>query len=73
VVVSASGDKTIQVLVTSYRKHKLYKKQVIQSKKYATHDDANTAEVGDKVRIMETRPYSKTKRFRLLKIVEKHN
>lgn len=70
-VVSASGDKTISVLVESYRKHKLYGKRVKQTKKFAAHDEANTAEVGDVVRIMETRPLSKTKRFRLLEIVEK--
>jgi small subunit ribosomal protein S17 len=70
-VVSVSGDKTISVLVESYRKHKLYGKRVKQTKKFATHDEANQAEVGDVVRIMETRPLSKNKRFRLLEIVEK--
>jgi len=70
-VVSVSGDKTISVLVESYRKHKLYGKRVKQTKKFATHDEANSAEVGDVVRIVETRPLSKSKRFRLLEIVEK--
>ncbi len=70
-VVSASGDKTISVLVKSYKKHRLYGKRVLQTKKFAAHDEANTAEVGDQVRIVETRPLSKTKRFRLLEITEK--
>jgi small subunit ribosomal protein S17 len=47
----------------------LYGKRVIQTKKYAVHDEANEANVGDTVRIMETRPLSKTKRFRLVEIV----
>lgn len=70
VVVSASGDKTISVSVESYKKHRLYGKRVKQSKKFAAHDEANKAIVGDAVKIMETRPLSKTKRFRLLEIVE---
>jgi small subunit ribosomal protein S17 len=68
-VVSSSSDKTISVVVTSYRKHALYGKRVIQTKKYAVHDEANEANIGDTVRIMETRPLSKTKRFRLVEIV----
>ena len=71
VVVSDSNDKTITVLVESYRKHRLYGKRVKQTKKFAAHDEANQAQVGDKVRIMETRPLSKSKRFRLLEITEK--
>jgi small subunit ribosomal protein S17 len=70
-VVSASGDKTISVLVESYRKHRLYGKRVKQTKKFAAHDEANVAQVGDTVRIMETRPLSKTKRFRLLEVTNK--
>ena len=72
-VVSASGDKTISVLVEGYRKHRLYGKRVKQTKKFAAHDEANVAQVGDVVRIMETRPLSKTKRFRLLEVTEKHS
>ena len=71
VVVSDAADKTITVLVESYRKHRLYGKRVKQTKKFAAHDEANQAQVGDKVRIMETRPLSKSKRFRLLEITEK--
>lgn len=70
VVVSASGDKTISVSVESYRKHRLYGKRVKQTKKFAAHDEHNQAQVGDVVKLMETRPLSKTKKFRLLEIVE---
>ena len=69
-VVSIKEEKTIKVLVTTYRKHPLYGKLVKVSKKYVAHDEENRAKVGDKVRIMETRPLSKTKRFELVEIVE---
>lgn len=72
-VVSASADKTISVMVESYQKHRLYGKRVKQSKKFATHDEAGLAKVGDVVKIVETRPLSKTKRFRLLEVTEKHS
>ena len=70
-VVSATNDKTITVLVETYRKDTLYGKRVKYSKKYAAHDEKNEASVGDTVRIIETRPLSKTKHFRLVEIVEK--
>ena len=70
-VVSAKGDKTIIVNVETYKNDKLYSKRVKYSKKYAAHDEKNTAAVGDTVRIVETRPLSKTKHFRLVEIVEK--
>lgn len=70
-VVSDKMDKTITVLVETYKKHPLYGKRVKYSKKYKAHDEHNEAKVGDIVRIMETRPLSKTKRFRLVEIVEK--
>ena len=70
-VVSSKTDKTISVLVESYRKHRLYGKRVKYSKKYATHDELNTANLGDLVRIEECRPMSKTKKFKLVEIVEK--
>lgn len=70
-VVSKSGDKTISVRVERFKKHPLYGKRVITSKKYAVHDEHNQAEVGDIVRIEETRPLSKRKYFRLVEIVEK--
>ena len=70
-VVSAKNDKTITVLVETYKTDTLYHKRVKRSKKYAAHDEKNVAKVGDKVRICETRPLSKTKHFRLVEVVEK--
>ena len=69
-VVSAKNDKTITVLVETYRKHPLYGKRVKYSKRFRAHDELNTAKEGDIVEIMETRPLSATKRFRLVKIVQ---
>jgi small subunit ribosomal protein S17 len=69
-VVSAKNDKTITILVETYGKHPLYNKRVKKSKKYTAHDENNQAKVGDIVLIAETRPLSKTKRFRLVKIIE---
>ena len=70
-VVSNKADKTITVLVETYIMDKKYGKRAMYSKKYAAHDEKNEAKVGDKVRIAETRPLSKTKHYRLVKIVEK--
>ncbi len=70
-VVSDKADKTITVLVETYKNDPLYKKRVKYSKKYTAHDEKNEAKIGDKVRIAETRPLSKTKRFRLVEIIEK--
>ncbi|KRL65990.1 30S ribosomal protein S17 [Companilactobacillus versmoldensis] len=70
-VVSDKMDKTITVEVSTYKKHPVYGKRVKYSKKYYVQDEKNEAKNGDVVRIMETRPLSKTKRFRLLEIVEK--
>ena len=70
-VVSDKNDKTITVLVETYRRHPLYSKRVKYSKKYKAHDENNEARIGDTVVIMETRPLSATKRFRLVEIVEK--
>lgn len=69
-VVSSVNNKTITVLVETYKKHPLYGKRVKSSKKYAVHDEKNKAKVGDVVRIVETRPLSKTKRFYLKEIVK---
>lgn len=69
-VVSDKMDKTITVLVETYKVHPLYGKRVKHSKKFKAHDEENRAKMGDIVRIMETRPLSKTKRFRLDEIVE---
>lgn len=70
-VVSVKEDKTIKVLITTYRKHPLYGKRVEYSQKFTAHDETNDAKMGDTVRIMETRPISKTKKFRLVEIVER--
>ncbi len=70
-VVSSTNDKTITVLVETYKKDRIYGKRIKSSKKYAAHDQKNKAKVGDTVRIVETRPLSKTKHFRLVEIVEK--
>ena len=69
-VVSDKNDKTITVLVETYKKHPKYGKRVKYSKKYTAHDETNKAKMGDLVRIVETRPLSKTKRFYLAEIVE---
>ncbi|WP_102029417.1 30S ribosomal protein S17 [Salirhabdus sp. Marseille-P4669] len=69
-VVSDKMDKTITVLVETYKFHPLYKKRVKYSKKYKAHDENNQAKVNDIVTIMETRPLSATKRFRLVEVVE---
>ena len=69
-VVSNAADKTITVLVETYKKDPLYGKRVKSSKKYAVHDEGNKAKVGDTVRIVETRPLSKTKYFYLKEIVK---
>ncbi|MDR7240397.1 30S ribosomal protein S17 [Neobacillus drentensis] len=70
-VVSDKMDKTVTVLVETQKKHSLYGKRVKYSKKYKAHDEQNEAKIGDVVRIMETRPLSATKRFRLVEVVEK--
>ena len=67
-VVSDKMDKTITVVVESYKFHTLYGKRVKYSKKLKAHDENNQAKTGDIVRIMETRPLSATKRFRLLEV-----
>lgn len=71
VVVSDKADKTITVKVETYKMNPIYKKRVKYSKKYAAHDEANVAHVGDKVRLVMTRPLSKTKRYELVEVIEK--
>ena len=68
-VVSAKNDKTITVLVETYKKHPLYGKGVKYSKKYTAHDEKNVAKVGDTVKIRSTRPLSKTKRYELVSVL----
>ena len=70
-VVSNKMEKTITVSVERKIKHPMYGKFVSQSKKYAVHDEKNECNVGDTVKIMETRPLSKNKRWRLVEILEK--
>ena len=69
-VVSEKMDKTISVVVETKRNHPVYGKRINYSKKYKAHDENNSAKTGDIVRIMETRPLSKDKHFRLVEIVE---
>ncbi len=69
-VVSDKMDKTIVVAVETYKTHKLYHKRIKYTKKFKAHDENNQAKIGDTVRIMETRPISKDKCWRLVEIVE---
>ncbi|HEV8572410.1 MAG TPA: 30S ribosomal protein S17 [Actinomycetota bacterium] len=71
VVVSDRMDKTVIVRIESQKRHPLYGKTVRRSSRLAAHDEANEAHVGDVVRVMETRPLSKSKRWRVVEIVEK--
>lgn len=70
-VVSDKMDKTVIVIVERLVKHRLYKKYIRRRSKFAAHDENNTSKVGDKVLIIQSRPLSKTKRWRVSKIVEK--
>ena len=71
VVVSNKMDKTITVAAKFKEKHPIYGKFVSKTKKYHAHDEKNECQIGDTVRIMETRPLSKTKRWRLIEIIER--
>lgn len=71
VVVSNKMQKTIVVRVSRRVRHPLYGKEMIQSRKYYAHDEKNEAKVGDEVRIVETRPLSRLKRWRLVEVVTK--
>ncbi len=71
VVVSDANDKTIVVQITERKPHPIYGKMMTSTKKLHAHDENNEAHVGDTVSIMETRPLSKMKRWRLVEIVEK--
>ena len=70
-VVSAGGDKTITVEIAVVRRHRTYEKVVRRTSKLHAHDEANQAQEGDVVRVVESRPLSRTKRWRLLEILEK--
>ena len=71
VVVSDKMDKTVLVRIDRKVRHPLYRKTVASSNKLAAHDENNDAHVGDTVRVMETRPLSKTKRWRLVEVVQR--
>ncbi len=71
IVTSDKMDKTVVVTVEDFVRHSLYGKAVKRTKKFKIHDENNECNTGDKVRIMETRPLSKDKRWRLVNIIEK--
>lgn len=70
-VVSAKNDKTVVVSVDTTKRHPLYAKTIRKQRKLFVHDEENTAKQGDLVRVMESRPMSKLKRWRLVEVVEK--
>lgn len=70
-VISDKMQKTIVVVVETYKKHDLYHKRMKYTKKFKAHDENNEAKIGDTVKIMETRPLSKDKCWRLVEIIEK--
>jgi small subunit ribosomal protein S17 len=72
-VISDKMDKTVVVKVERFVKHPVYKKIIRRSSKFKVHDEKNECSVGDKIKIIETRPLSKEKRWRLLEIVERAN
>jgi small subunit ribosomal protein S17 len=71
IVASTEMDKTAVVLVTTRKPHPLYRKTMVRSSRLNAHDERNELRVGDRVRITETRPLSKTKRWRLVEVLER--
>ncbi len=71
VVITDKMDKTVVVLVERLVKHSLYHKYIRRQNRFPAHDENNSCRIGDKVRIIESRPLSKTKRWRINKIIEK--
>ena len=71
-VISTGMDKTIVVAVEDFVRHELYNKPVKRTKKFKAHDENNECRIGDRVKIMETRPLSKTKHFVLVKVEKAH-
>lgn len=71
IVVSNKMEKTIVVAIETMTLHPIYKKRVKKTTKFKAHDEQNVAQIGDKVKIMETRPLSKDKNWRLVEIIEK--
>jgi len=70
-VVSDAMNKTVVVKVENLVKHKLYQRFVRRSRKFVAHDEGNACKVGDKVQIVECRPVSKSKRFRVVRVIER--
>jgi small subunit ribosomal protein S17 len=70
-VISDKTDKTVVVAVETRKVHPLYKKAIKVTKKYKAHDENNACTIGDKVKIVETRPISKEKRWRIIEIISK--
>ena len=70
-VVSDKMDKTIVVAIVDNVKHPLYNKIIKRTRKLKAHDEENTCKIGDRVRVMETRPLSKDKRWRLVEVIER--
>lgn len=70
-MVASGAEKTITVLVERLVEHRLYKRRFRKSTRFAVHDEKNEGRIGDRVQIEECRPLSRTKRFRLLKVVER--
>lgn len=71
VVVSNKMNKTVVVQVSRHAEHPLYGKRIIKAKKYVAHDEENVCRVGDQIRIRETRPLSRTKRWELIEIIQR--
>ncbi|MBI3494386.1 30S ribosomal protein S17 [Candidatus Saccharibacteria bacterium] len=71
IVTSDKADKTIQITLTSRLTHPLYGKQYTRSRKFAAHDEKNEAKMGDRVEIEEVRPISRTKSFKLVKVIQR--
>jgi small subunit ribosomal protein S17 len=71
IVSSNKMNKSVVVSIVSYKKHPTFGKYVRRTKKYMAHDEKNECQIGDRVRIVETRPLSKNKRFRVQKILER--
>lgn len=71
IVTSDKMDKTVVVRIETFKKHPIYHKRFRVSQKFKAHDELNQCQVGDKIKIMETRPLSKDKRFRVVEILEK--
>ena len=71
IVVSNKMNKTVVVKVSRHAEHPLYGKRIVKAKKYVAHDEENTCRVGDQIRIRETRPLSRTKRWELMEIVRR--